>query len=183
MKLVVVLLLVVLGACVKPTPYQQTTFAWTRKGKVLTTYQQALQLAAVYKSPQWRMAYAERDAANRGLGGPAREQRLAQAQADATGPIEFQLIVTTWERRENDLDRGERSSWRVRMIDDTGGEIQPLEIVKDRRPELVVRAEYPSMGDFAVAYVAKFPRTANAQLMRLRVSGPRGGIELQWPPR
>jgi hypothetical protein len=183
MKLAVVIALLGLSACVSPTPYQRTTIDWTRKGKIRGAYQEAMQLAAIYKSPSWRIAHAERDAASRGLGGPAREQRLAQAQADATGPIEFQLIVTTWDRRENDLDRGERSVWRVRMIDDTGGEILPLEVVRDKRPQLVVRAEYPSMGDFSVAYVAKFPRKVDPQLVRLRVSGPRGGVELQWPGR
>lgn len=181
MKLLLVVA-VCLG-CVNPTPYQRTTIDWTRKTKLRGPYQEAMQLAAIYKSAQWRRAHAEKDADARGLGGTARDQRIAQAQADAAGPIEIQLIVTTWDRRENDLDRGAKSVWRVRMIDESGGEIEPLEIVKDKRPQLVVRAEFPAMGDFATAYIAKFPRKTDPATIKLRVSSARGGVELSWPSR
>lgn len=169
--------------CFRPTPYQRTTQEWTRKAKVRSLYQEAMQLAAVYKSPAWRLAHAEKDAEARGLAGAARDQRLAQAQTDAAGPIELELIVTTWDRRENDLERGEKSAWRVRLLDDSGAEIAPLEIVKDKRPMLTLRAEFPAMGDFSTAYIARFPKKGDPQTIRLRVSGERGGVTLEWPAR
>jgi len=94
-------------------------------------------------------------------------------------------MVTTWDRRENDLDRGKKSIWHVALIDDNGQEIQPLEIVKDRRPAFVVRAEFPLLGEFATPYIARFPRTAavfgpNAKQVRLRLSSARGGLEVAW---
>ena len=177
-------LLALLGAaCVSPTPYQRTTIDWTRKGKVRGSYQEAMQLAAIYKSPAWREAHADKDAKVRGLTGAARDQLIAQARADAAGPIELELIITTWDRRENDLDRGAKSVWRVRLIDDAGMEIEPIEIIKDKRPTLVVRADFPAMGDFATAYIAKFPRKTESQAIKLRVSSTRGGVELTWPAR
>src|SRR4051812_18884086 len=103
MRFLVVLLFVV--GCVGPTPYQRITNDWTRAKTLSSNYQQVISLAAVYKSPEWRAAYAQKDADNRGLTGAARDQRLAQAKADGTGPLEFELLVTTWDRRENDLDR------------------------------------------------------------------------------
>jgi hypothetical protein len=178
-----ILLLLALVGCVSTTPYQQATIDWTRKAKLRTAYQESLQLAATYKSLAWRLAHAEREADARGLGGNARTERLAQARAEAAGPIEIQLLVTTWERRENDLDRGERSVWRVRLIDGAGVEIAPLEIVKDRRPRLTIRSEFPAMGDFATAYVARFPPQPALDRIRLRMSSPRGGVELEWPAR
>lgn len=182
MKLVPVVVALALVGCVGPTPYQRTTNAWTRQTKLDAGYQQVLQLAAVYKSSAWRAAHAEKDADARGLTGDARTQRLAQAQADAAGPLEFELLVTTWDRRENDLDRGKKSVWRVRMLDDAGTEIEPIELVKDKRPMLTVRAEYPAMGDFATAYVVRFKRpTTPAAQLRLRVSSERGGVEVAWP--
>jgi hypothetical protein len=66
------------------------------------------------------------------------------------------------------------------MLDDNGTEIEPLEIVRDKRPVLVVRSEFPSMGDFAFAYIAKFPRR-DPKAIRLRMSSERGGVELSWP--
>ena len=178
--------LVLLGSlvlgCVGPTPYQRTTNEWTRQTKLDGNYQQVLQLAAVYKSAAWRVAHAEKDADARELSGDARTQRLAQAQADAAGPLEFELLVTTWDRRENNLDRGKKSTWQIRMLDAAGGEIEPIEILRDKRPVLTLRAEYPAMGDFATAYIVRFkrPETPLAQL-RLRMSGERGGVEVAWP--
>jgi hypothetical protein len=183
--IVVALLLVGFGSgCLTPTPYQRVTKEWTRKRNLRGPYQEVMQLAAIYKSAAWRRAYAEKDATARGLAGAARDQRIAQAEADATGSFEIELLVTTWDRRENDLDRNAKSVWRVRLLDDSGAEIEPLEIVRDKRPILILRAEFPSMGDFATAYVAKFPRgKVDPSAVRLRVSSERGGVTVEWPTR
>jgi hypothetical protein len=165
--------------------YGDVTEMWTRKASMRGQYQEVLELAATLKSPEWRAAHASRDADHRGLQGEARAQRMAQAQADAAGPYEFELMVTTWDRRENDLDRGMKSTWKVVLLDEDGMEVQPLEIVKDKRPAYVVRSEFPEFGDFAQAYVARFPREANVfgagvKRVRLHMSSARGGLELLW---
>jgi hypothetical protein len=177
-RLAIAVVVALASGCLTPTPYQRVTAEWTRKTNLRGPYQEVLQLAAIYKSPAWRLAHAEKDAKARGLAGPAREQRLAQAQADAAGPIEVELLVTTWDRRENDLDRGAKSVWRVRLIAADGTEVEPIEILKDRRPALIVRAEFPALGDFATPYVVKFPRKEGA--IRVRVSSERGGVEVGW---
>lgn len=169
----------------QPADYSDATERWTRKASMRGQYQEVLELAATLKSPEWRAAHAAIDAEHRGLQGEARAQRMAQAQADAAGPYEFELMVTTWDRRENDLDRGKKSIWKVVLLDENGMEVEPLEIVKDKRPAYVVRAEYPELGDFAQAYVARFPREAKVlgpgvKRVRLRISSPRGGLELTW---
>lgn len=165
--------------------YETVTAEWTRTKVLRGAYQEVLELAATLKSPDWRAAHAEKDATNRGLVGDARAQRLAQAQADAAGPYEIELMVTTWDRRENDLDRGKKSVWRVVLLDSTGKEIEPLEIVRDKRPAFVVRAEFPAFGDFANAYVVRFARDTNVlgpgvRQVRLRMSSERGGIQVTW---
>ena len=168
-----------------PLPYDEITRAWTRTGVIRGQYQEVLDLAVTFKSPEWRAAHAERDADHRGLTGEQRDQVRAQAQADMAGPYEVELMVTTWDRRENDLDRGKKSVWRVVLVDEQGKEIEPIEIIKDRRPTFTLRSEFPALGDFAVAYVARFPRQPpllgpNTHVLRLRVSGERGGVELIW---
>jgi hypothetical protein len=165
--------------------YQDITAAWTRKSVLRGQYQEVLELAATLKSPEWRGVHAARDADHRGLSGAAREQRMAQARAEAAGPYEFEVMLTTWDRRENDLHRGSRSSWRVVVLDPTGAEITPLEIIRDRRPPFVIRTEFPVFGDFAEAYIVRFPREANllgpaSKQVRLRLSGQRGGVEVEW---
>lgn len=165
--------------------YDTVVQEWTRSAVLRGSYQEVMELTATLKSPEWHAAHAEKDANNRGLVGEAREQRLAQAQAEAAGPWEFELMVTTWDRRENDLDRGKRSVWRVTLLDAQGKEIVPLEIVKDKRPAFVVRSEFPALGDFATPYVIRFPREVNVlgpdvRRVQLRISGERGGLQVNW---
>src|SRR4029077_12935107 len=167
--------------------YDAITTAYTRHGTLRGQYQEVLGLEATLKSPDWRAAHAGRDATYRGLSGEARTQTCTQAQADEAGPYELELLVTTWDRRENDLDRGKKSVWHVVLVDEQGKEIEPLEIVKDKRPAFTVRAEFPALGDFAVPYIARFPRDEallgpNARALKLRMSSERGGVELEWKP-
>jgi hypothetical protein len=165
--------------------YAEVTERWTRRANLRGGYQEALDLAVTFKSPEWRAARAEKDADARALQGEARAQRIAQARAEAAGPYEFQLMVVTWDRRESDLERGAKSVWRVRLLDEQGFEIEPLEIVKDKRPSFILREEFPAFGDFATAYVARFPRTKpllgpNVRQLHLRFSSTRGGVSLIW---
>jgi hypothetical protein len=165
--------------------YDRTTEAWTAKTNLRDQYQEILELAAVFKSPQWRAAHASRDAFYRKLEGQQREQVMAQAQAAWQGPYEVALLVTMWDRRENDLDRGKKSNWRVVLVDEAGNEIEPLEIVKDKRPAFTIRSDYSAFGDFATAYIARFPRDKQlfgdgVKRVRLRMSGVRGGVEVVW---
>jgi len=168
-----------------PDDYKDITQEWTRTDALRTTYQEVLEVHATLKSPEWRAAFAARDAEHRRLTGAAKDQRMAQAKAESEGPYEVEMMVTTWDRRENDLDHGKRSVWHVVLVDDAGNEVEPLEIVKDKRPEHVVRADFPAYGDFATAYIARFPRESNVlgpgvKQLRLRMSGSRGGVELVW---
>jgi hypothetical protein len=196
-----ILLLSLLTACAtKPAPitlceqwpahlehsYDEITLGWTRSAVLRGQYQEVLDLSATFKSPAWRASHAARQADVRGLVGDQRAQHLAQAQADMAGPLEVEMLVTTWDRRENDLDRGKKSVWRVVLVDDQGKEIEPIEIVRDKRPGYTVKAEFPEFGDFTIAYVARFPHDQllgpDAKSLRLRMSSERGAVELQWVP-
>jgi hypothetical protein len=167
------------------TDYETITYNWTRTAVIAGQYQEVLELAATFKSPEWRAAHAAREADYRKLDGPARDQFFALSRVEMAGPYEVELMVTTWDRRENDLDRGKKSVWRVVLVDEQGHEIEPLEIVKDKRPTFTVRAEFPALGDFATPYVARFPRTPailgpSVHALKLRISGERGGVEVAW---
>jgi hypothetical protein len=166
-------------------PYGAVVHDWTRKTQLRGEYQEVCELVATFKSAEWRASHATHDADIRGLTGEGREQHLAASRAEVVGPYELEVMVTTWDRRENDLDRGKKSVWRVVLIDERGQEIEPLEIVKDRRPAFVVRAEYPLLGEFATPYIARFPHTAplfgpDAKRVRLRMSSTRGALEVDW---
>jgi hypothetical protein len=182
-RLAMIIVATVLAACGGPSHYEQVTSSWTRKGEMRQRYQQALTVHVTYKSLAWREAFARKTGEDRGLEGAALAQHVAEAKAQDAGPLEFQLIVTTWDRRENDLDRGKKSVWRVRLIDAQGMEIEPLEIVRDKRPDYIIRAEFPNMNNFARAYIARFPRDSikDPTKLQLHMSSPRGGVRLVWP--
>ena len=165
--------------------YDDETAAWTRSGELHANFQQVAKLHALIKSPSWRAAWVARRAQRGRLSDAARAELMAAQQQADQEALEVVLVVTTWDRSENDLDRGGRSVWRIALVDADGNEVLPTEIKRDRRPEMVLRAEYEGVDDFARVYVAKFPRATHiygdeVQKVGLRMSSPRGGIELTW---
>jgi hypothetical protein len=169
----------------KPGSYKSVTEAWTRSASMSASYQQVLSVDATLLSPAWRAAQAQRDAELRGLGPAARDALFAKAKADSAGPWQFELLVTNWDRRENDLHRGKRATWNVALLDEQGNEIAPVEIVRDRRPAYMLQAEFPSYGDFAQAYVVSFPKDKpvlgpSVRTVRMRLTSVRGAVELTW---
>jgi hypothetical protein len=173
----------------RASDYDDAYRAWTRHGKIRDDYEQVLDLYATFKAPAWRAARVARLADKQGLSPDARQRLQAeQVKAAEEEPYEVQLLVTTHDHRENDLNRGESSIWRLVLIDDRGNEVEPIEIKRDRRPLEVLRAEYPDMGDFATAYIVRFPRTIevlrpDATRFSLKMASARGAVSLAWNHR
>ena len=158
---------------------------WTRRAELRAGFQQVLDVHATLRSPAWRAAWAEREIAVRALPAPEAEALRTTARAAADGDYEVTIVVVAYERAENDLDRGARSVWRVALVDDAGRETPASEIVRDRRPRDVLRAELSTHGDFAEVYVARFPRSAEvlrpgAHQVSLKIAGSRGRVLLTW---
>jgi hypothetical protein len=191
---------IALGACAGPSrvvlsdawptrvdKYRSVTERWTRTAKLRTGYEESLDLAATFKAPEWRAAHVARDVRFGHMSDAAAQAAVARAQAALADHYEVELVVTTWDRRENDLDR-EHSVWRVVLVADDGTEIEPSRIDRDKRPLEILDADFPEVGDFAVAYVAQFPKKvdllgAGVRTLRLRMSSARGGVELIWNAR
>lgn len=165
--------------------YGDTQRAWTRSATLRSGYDEVLRVYATLKSPAWRAAYVDRQARLGKLTDAQRAALIDEHKTAIGGAYEVHLIVTTHNHRENDLHRGKKSIWRLVLVDDRGTVIEPESIVRDRRPVSVVRAEYPDMGDFSVAYIARFPHTAellrpDATQVTLEMSSPRGAVSLRW---
>jgi hypothetical protein len=168
-----------------PRSYEQTTRAWTRHGVLRVELRTIMEVHAVFKSPEWRAAFVERSAKLGKLTPSARAALLEAQRQEASEHHEVHLLVSTSNRRENDLQRGPRSIWRLALIDDRGNEVEPLHIRRDRRPRSVIAAEFPELGDFATAYIVRFPRDIDllrpdAQRFSLTMASARGGVELVW---
>jgi hypothetical protein len=165
--------------------YDSVTRDFTRSTSLSAGYQQVLSVDATLLSPLWRAARAVRDAELRGLGTAARDELLAKAKQDAAGNWAIMVIMTTWDRSENDLHRGKRATWKAALLDEQGNEIAPVTIERDRRPEYMVKADFPHYGDFAQAYTVTFPKEKpvlgpSVRQVRLRLASVRGSVELVW---
>jgi hypothetical protein len=115
-----------LGACARPPgpvdlsgtwpaqvdDYAAANQAWTRRATLRADFSLTLEVYATFHAPPWHAARAAREARLRG--GPT-EAITTAARAAADGDLEFALVVTTHDRDENDLDRGERSVWRLAL--------------------------------------------------------------------
>jgi hypothetical protein len=193
------LLAALLGACATPVQkvpltatwpanggdYDQVTAAWTRDGSLRSGYDEILRVSATFESPAWRAAHVDRRIEKEKLLPSSRPKLIEAEQKIWDDHYEVVLLVTTWDRRENDLARGARSVWKLALIDDQGTEIEPSEIVRDKRPPNVIRAEFPKLEPFGTAYIARFPRRVDllrpgAREFSLRVSSPRGAVLLFW---
>ncbi len=165
--------------------YDAVNERWTRSAKLTRDYDKILEVHATFKSPAWRAAYVSRRAKTEKMTRAAANELAAKERATASEVYEVELIVATYRFEEDDLSRGERSMWRVALVDDEGNELRPIEIVKDRRPFEVVRAYFPNHTQQHTPYVARFPRNVDllgggSRKFKLVVGSARGGVELVW---
>ncbi len=190
-----------LAACAGPGPitltdswpsktrdYRDVVRDWTRTGSLQRDFETIITVDATFESPEWRAAYVAERARREDLpAGDVAALLSAQKQANAES-YEVEVLVSTHDPRWNDLQKGERSMWRLALMNDRGQQITPTSIKRERRPDAVVRAWFPRMGDFSEAYTVRFPRTVDllgdgARALILRVSSARGAVTLTWRGR
>ena len=171
--------------------YEDIHARWTRHGRDHQDPDGKIEIAetidvyATFKSAEWRAAYIAHRADMHDLPRSEVDALTRQNQEDMAEHYEVQLLVSTWDRRANDLNKGKRSTWRVALVDDEGHEIVADEIKRDRRPASEIKADYPDLGGFHTAYVARFPHTVDlfrdgARKFSLKVTSSQGGVTMTW---
>lgn len=173
----------------EPGDYESVTASWTRHGRVLASAtanaDRILDVYATFKAPHWRAAYARFAAKSRNMPKAEAAALLATEREKAEQGHEVELLVATYDRRANDLQKNLRSTWRVSLADDQGNEIRASTIRRDRRPRSEIQAEFEHLGDFHVAYIAIFPKSIevlrpDAKKFTVRIASSRGGVDLVW---
>ena len=173
--------------------YREVSQKWTRRAREHSgpdpsqgrITDQTLALIATFKSPEWRAAYVKFRAAQYRLPPSEVAAMTEREKADAAKTYEVELLVATYDRRLNELQRGRRSVWRIALVDSAGAEIVASEIQRDRRPRSEIIADFPQLGDFHQAYVARFPHTVDllrpdAGKFSLKMTSSQVGVELVW---
>lgn len=172
------------------TDYEDVLEAWTRKGDLITLSQldNLLQTTATYESWDFRWAYVIRYVEDYRLTIEQRAKLLDKTLAETKTSHHFFVAITGGERRYNDLTKPD-SAWIVRLIDSTGNEIAPDDIVAIKRPNTVERTYYPYVTVFHQVFRIRFPRLTpegkpavsdSADWFGLRFAGALGSSELTW---
>jgi hypothetical protein len=172
------------------TDYDKVLDHWTRTERLfslpeLETY---LTATATFESYDFRWAYVIRYVQDYRLTLEQRKRLLEKALDETRLRHQFFVALYGGERKYNDLTKPD-SAWIVRLIDDTGNETAPQEIVAIKKPNALERNYFPYNTKFRQAFRIRFPRTtadgrptisAQAKWFGLRFAGVQGNTELVW---
>ncbi|WP_245678267.1 hypothetical protein [Chondromyces crocatus] len=172
------------------TDYESVLRKWTRTEHLiaLSELENFLTATATFEAWDFRWAYAVRYVQDYRLTLDQRKQVLEKALAETQQRHQFFVAIQGGERRHADLTKPE-SAWIVRLIDDTGNETAPEEIVAVRRPNALERTYYPYNTVWRQAFRIRFPRSKEdgrptisprASWVGLRFAGAHGASELIW---
>lgn len=170
--------------------YESVRDLWTRTENMLSFAEldNLLSATATFESWDFRWAYVVRYAVDYRLTLDQRAKLLEKALAETRESHHFFVAITGGNRKFNDLTRP-NSAWIVRLIDSTGTETAPEEIVSIKRPNALERTYYPYTTVFHSAFRVKFPRTSadgrptispKAEWFGIRFAGAQGNVELRW---
>ena len=137
--------------------YQATLAKVTQHREVYVELDTKFFCAATYQSVDFREARIRRQATFEMWPEGKLEQALAQERVWAGESYEVVFGILLVDRRFDDFDT-RNSSWRLSLSTEQG-EVTPLAIRRIGRAGEAIRAYYPYMGDFWVAYSIQFPVT------------------------
>ncbi len=199
----VVLATLVLGGCATPTvtlaegpreyvatDYDTVLGRWTRTERLfaLSELENYLTATATFESWDFRWAYVVRYVQDYRLTIDQRKKLLEKALDETRDKHQFFIALYGGERKYNDLTKPD-SAWIVRLIDDTGNETAPQEIVAIKKPNALERSYFPYNTIFRQAFRIRFPRVSSdgrptistqAKWFGLRFAGAQGNSELVW---
>jgi hypothetical protein len=172
------------------TDYDSVLGRWTRTERLfsLTELETYLTATATFESWDFRWAYVVRYVQDYRLTIEQRKKLLEKALDETRQKHQFFVALYGGERKYNDLTKPV-SAWIVRLIDDTGNETAPEEIVAIKKPNALERSYFPYNTVFRQAFRIRFPRVGadghatlspRAKWFGLRFAGAQGNSELVW---
>jgi hypothetical protein len=137
--------------------------------------------AATYQSLTFREARVRRVGTFRAEPPEVIDQKLAAERAENDQFDDFYFGVNMVDYRYDDFDR-KKSIWRIALVGDSL-EQTPSVVERVGRSSLDVRALYPYMGDFWVAYRIRFGKLTQGrgEHLTLRIASTLGRIEMTFP--
>lgn len=172
------------------TDYESVMRKWTRTADLfaVSELENYLTATATFQSWDFRWAYVVRYVQDYRLTIEQRKTLLESALEETRLRHEFFVALYGGERRNNDLTKRD-SAWIVRLIDDTGNETAPQEIMSIPKPNALERTYFPYNSVHRLAFRIRFPRakadgsptiSPQAHWFGLRFAGAQGNNELIW---
>ena len=172
------------------TDYDNVLRKWTRTEQLLSFSEldNFLTATATFESWDFKWAYVVRYVQDYRLTIEQRKKLLETTLDETRQRHQFFVALYGGERRYNELTKPD-SAWIVRLIDDTGNETAPQEIVAIKRPNAIERNYFPYNTALRHAFRIRFPRVSGdgrpsisprAKWFGLRFAGAQGNSELIW---
>lgn len=160
---------------------------WLRQGVIRapakTAFAEYLDIYALIRSPEIRVAEVDRHVEFRGMSPNERRKMVQKEHQSSAKDFEVLMFATTYYREHNDFAHAD-TIWQVDLIVNNELVIPADTIKRDRRPKPTIRSEYPWTGDFAEVYTATFkspsPWNPKNKKIQLRVSSTIGNVKLTW---
>jgi len=152
----------------------------TRSGTLYDGFATNAFAHAVYLPREARDARVARIAAWKAMTVEEAERLLVAERDDAARHEEFLVSLFTPSPADNDLDAA-RSVWRVALVIPGTEDVLP-ESIHQVRPDAMLRALHPEIGDFDVVYRVRFVRRQplEGRSFMLRLAGAKGRLELRY---
>jgi hypothetical protein len=162
---------------------------WTRKDEIYDALDSVLFVFVTFHSPEFRKAFILR---HPDVYGPGSDEASRIALTNPTAELyhEFFISASTNDVTWNDLDKNEKSIWRVTLIGD-GDEVVEGTVEKVKTTANI-REIYPHITDFAKTYRVRFPLTgvsgkpiitSHTSHFTLRIASALGAAEMSWDLR
>ncbi len=149
---------------------------------------EVLHVTATFESHEMRWAYVVRYAADHSMTTEERTRLLERSLADVDRRHRFLVTLGAPIYREGDLT-AEQSDWRVLLVDASGHQTEPVELLRIARPSHDLRVYFPSIDRQRHVFRIAFPTASedgtpaidpSSDHVILRFAGAAGTVDLRW---
>jgi hypothetical protein len=161
---------------------------WTRHAHLRNDFDQALDVDATLRSPEFREAYAAKYIELFKIGPENQAHTRGELLSDGADTYEFHVETATHDYDLNDLTSA-KTVWRITLVDDQGHEVQPSKVTALKERHAFDVEFYPYTTIFSRSWTVRFPRTrldgspmvgSDTKALTLRFAGPQGSVDLVW---
>jgi hypothetical protein len=161
---------------------------WTRHAHLRNDFDQALDVDATLRSPEFRHAFAAKYIDIYKIGAENQTRVRGEILSDGADTYEFHVETATHDYALNDLTSA-KTVWRVTLVDDQGHEVQPSKVTGLKERRALDEEFYPYASIFSRGWTMRFPRTrldgsplvgSDTKALTLRFAGPQGSVDLVW---